>query len=126
MLKSVKPQQIMSLKSNFVSMKKKFIYILIGIITVALIGFVAIQFYWINSAIALKEDEFFRDVKSAMYAVTNKLEKIERGKGERFKLWFKMSRKYSLVLIIEIDISKGLKVISAWNTDRKWQDKLKQ
>ena len=56
----------------------------------------------------------------------NKLEKIERGKGERFKLWFKMSRKYSLVLIIEIDISKGLKVISAWNTDRKWQDKLKQ
>ncbi len=77
MLKSVKPQQITSFKGNFVSMKKKFIYILIGIITVALIGFVAIQFYWINSAIALKEDEFFRDVKSAMYAVTNKLEKIE-------------------------------------------------
>ena len=56
----------------------------------------------------------------------NKLEKIEQGRGERFKLWFKMSRKYSLVLIIEINISKGLKVISAWNTDRKWQDKLKQ
>lgn len=37
-----------------------------------------------------------------------------------------MSRKYSLVLIIEIDLSKDLKVISAWNTDRKWQDKLKQ
>jgi len=58
-------------------MKKKFIYVLIGIITLALIGFVAIQFYWINSAITLKEDEFFRDVKSAMYSVTNKLEKIE-------------------------------------------------
>lgn len=58
---------------------------------------------------------------------TNKLEKIEQGKEkDRFKLWFKMSRKYSLVLIIEIDTSKGLKVISAWNTDRKWQDKLKQ
>jgi len=57
----------------------------------------------------------------------NKLEKIERGKGERFKLWFKMSKKYSLVLIIEIsDTTKVLKVISAWNTDRKWQDKLKQ
>ncbi len=56
----------------------------------------------------------------------NKLEKIEQGKGERFKLWFKMSRKYSLVLIIEINISKGLKVMSAWNTSRKWQDKLKQ
>jgi len=56
----------------------------------------------------------------------NKLEKIEQGKKERFKLWFKMSRKYLLVLIIEIDISKGLKVISAWNSNRKWQDKLKQ
>ena len=56
----------------------------------------------------------------------NKLEKIEQGKDKRFKLWFKMSRKYSLVLIIEVDKSKDLKVMSAWNTDRKWQDKLKQ
>ncbi len=56
----------------------------------------------------------------------NKLEKIEEGKGERFKLWFKLSRRYSLILIVEIDITKVLKVISAWNTDRKWQDKLKQ
>ena len=32
----------------------------------------------------------------------NKLEKVEKGKenGGRFKLWFKMSRRYSLVLII--------------------------
>lgn len=57
----------------------------------------------------------------------NKLEKIEQGKGERFKLWFKMSRKYSLVLIIEIfETTKVLKVVSSWNTDRKWQDKLKR
>ncbi len=57
----------------------------------------------------------------------NKLEKIEQGKGkDRFKLWFKMSGKYSLVLIIEIDLSKDLKVISAWNTNRKWQNQLKR
>ena len=56
----------------------------------------------------------------------NKLEKIEEGKGERFKLWFKLSRRYSLILIVEIDTTKVLKVISAWNTDRKWQDKLKK
>lgn len=57
----------------------------------------------------------------------NKLEKIEKGKGEnRFKLWFKMSGKYSLILIIEIELSKDLKVISAWNSNRKWQKKLKQ
>lgn len=58
-------------------MSKKFIYLLIATITIALIGFVAIQFYWINNAITLKEEEFFRDVKSALYSVTNKLEKIE-------------------------------------------------
>ena len=57
----------------------------------------------------------------------DKLERIEQGKGkERFKLWFKMSGRYSLILIIEINVSKGLKVISAWNTDRKWQNKLRQ
>ena len=57
----------------------------------------------------------------------NRLEKIEQGKQkDRFKLWFKMSGKYSLVLIIEVNCSKGLKVISAWNTDRKWQGKLKR
>ena len=57
----------------------------------------------------------------------DKLEKIEQGKEEnRFKLWFKMSNKYSLVVIIEIIVSKDLKVISAWNTNRKWQDKLRQ
>lgn len=57
-----------------------------------------------------------------------KLERIEYGKERtnRFKIWFKMSRKYSLVLIVEISLSKDLKVISAWNTDRKWQNKLKQ
>jgi len=55
----------------------------------------------------------------------NKLEKIEQGKEGRFKLWFRMSNKYSLILIIEIIISKDLKVISAWNSNRKWQNKLK-
>lgn len=57
----------------------------------------------------------------------NSLVKIEIGNGtNRFKLWFKMSRRYSLVIIIEISSAKVLKVISAWNTNEKWQDKLKQ
>ncbi|MCB9360439.1 MAG: hypothetical protein H6587_07640 [Flavobacteriales bacterium] len=58
-------------------MKKQFIYILIGVITTALLGLVAIQLYWIDNAVALREDEFSRDVKSALFSVTNKLEKIE-------------------------------------------------
>jgi len=57
----------------------------------------------------------------------NRLEKIEEGREDnRFKLWFKMSSKYSLIMVIEINSSKGLKVISAWNSNKKWQKKLKQ
>lgn len=55
-----------------------------------------------------------------------KLEKIEIGNNDRFKLWFRMSGKYSLVLIVEISISKDLKVISAWNSNKKWQKQLRQ
>jgi two-component system phosphate regulon sensor histidine kinase PhoR len=58
-------------------MKKHFIYILIGVITTALLGLVAVQIYWIDSAVTLKEEEFKRDVNSAIYSVTSKLEKIE-------------------------------------------------
>ena len=65
-----------------------------------------------------------RIVRSFLFHL-NKLEKIEKAKEEnRFKLWFKMSRKYSLVLIIEISLSKHLKIISAWNTNRKWQNNI--
>lgn len=57
----------------------------------------------------------------------NKLERIEYGKegSNRFKLWIKMSNRYDLVVIIEVLDSKGLKIISAWNTCRRWQKQLK-
>jgi len=58
-------------------MKKKYIYILIGVISISLIGLVAIQLYWIDNAVTLKEEEFKRDIKSTLFAVANKLEKIE-------------------------------------------------
>lgn len=72
-----------------------------------------------------------RPIKEGMirsfFSQLNRLEKIEQGKGKnRFKLWFKMSGKYPLVVIIEIEVSKGLKVISAWNSNKKWQKQLKQ
>jgi two-component system phosphate regulon sensor histidine kinase PhoR len=58
-------------------MKKKYIYILIGIISSALIGLVVIQIYWIDNAVTLKEEDFKRNVRSALFTVTNKLEKID-------------------------------------------------
>jgi len=61
-------------------MKRKFIYLLIGIITTALLGFVAIQLYWIDNAVTLKEEEFKREIKSVLLTVVTKLEKIETAK----------------------------------------------
>ncbi len=58
-------------------MKKQYIYILIGVITSALIGLVAIQIYWIDNAVTLKEEEFKRNVRSALFKVSNRLETID-------------------------------------------------
>jgi len=58
-------------------MKKQYIYIVIGIITSALIGLVVIQIYWIDNAVTLKEEEFKRNVRSALFSVSDKLDKIE-------------------------------------------------
>lgn len=58
-------------------MKKQYIYILIGVITVALVGLVATQIYWVDNAVTLKEEEFKRNVRSVLFSVSNKLEKID-------------------------------------------------
>lgn len=59
-------------------MKKQYIYILIGVITSALIGLVVIQLYWIDNAVTLKEEDFKRDVRSVLFSVSNKLEEFDR------------------------------------------------
>ncbi|MFH1151866.1 MAG: hypothetical protein V1788_01945, partial [Nanoarchaeota archaeon] len=48
----------------------------------------------------LKERPINEGIVRSFLFQFDRLEKIEKGKGkDRFKLWFKMSRKYSLVLI---------------------------
>jgi hypothetical protein len=62
----------------------------------------------------IRERPIDENIVRSFLSQPNKLERIEQGKGEnRFKLWFKMSSKYSLILIIEINLSKDLKIISA-------------
>lgn len=61
---------------------------------------------------------------------TDKLLKVEeqpsRREGEeKYKLWFKLSNKYSLVLIASIS-EKDLYIITSWNTDRKWQKSIQK
>ena len=50
---------------------------IIALMSMALLGLVFIQFYWIDSAISLKEDEFRQKVHIAMNRVVKDLEKIE-------------------------------------------------
>jgi two-component system, OmpR family, phosphate regulon sensor histidine kinase PhoR len=58
-------------------MNKKIILLIIGLITIALIGLTSLQLYWLQNAIAVKEAQFERDVSEALTNVIYKLEKID-------------------------------------------------
>lgn len=58
-------------------MSKKIITLVIVLITIALIGLVGIQIYWIKNALAVKEANFDRSVNEALTNVVYKLEKLE-------------------------------------------------
>lgn len=45
--------------------------------SLALVGLVVIQLIWIDNAVTLKEEDFKRNVRGALFSVTAKLEKIE-------------------------------------------------
>ena len=61
---------------------------------------------------------------------TNHLVNVEnqpsRNEGEeKYKIWLKLSNKYSLVLIVAIR-KKDLYIITGWNTNRKWQKSIQR
>jgi len=56
--------------------QKGFIFIIVSI-TIALIGLMVIQSYWIKNAITVKEASFVRSVNEAISNVVYKLEKLE-------------------------------------------------
>jgi two-component system phosphate regulon sensor histidine kinase PhoR len=59
-------------------MNRRIIIITIIAMTIALIGLMGIQIYWIQSASAIKEANFRRSVNEAMVKVVQKLERMER------------------------------------------------
>ncbi len=61
---------------------------------------------------------------------TNRLLKVEdqparKPREVKYKVWIKLSNKYSLVLVIAIS-EKDLYIITGWNTDRKWQKSIQK
>lgn len=64
-------------RRNFESVKRQFIKWLIGLISVALIGLIAIQYYWIQNSMELRNAQFSFGVRTALSRVANQLETIE-------------------------------------------------
>lgn len=58
-------------------MKERYIQLLIAVSTVAVIGLIAIQVYWVNNTFTLREQDFASAVSKALNAVSLKLEKLE-------------------------------------------------
>ena len=71
--------------------RKGFIFILI-IITIALIGLMVIQSFWIKNAITVKEASFARSVNEAISAVVYKLERIETAQKFKTQMDFMQQR----------------------------------
>ncbi len=62
-------------------MNRRIVIFTIIAMTIALIGLMGIQIYWIQSASAIKEANFRRSVNEAMVRVVQKVERIERNKA---------------------------------------------
>ncbi len=58
-------------------MKERYIQLLIAVSTIAVIGLIAIQVYWVNNTFTLREQDFTSTVTRALTAVVNTLEKDE-------------------------------------------------
>ena len=58
-------------------MKKKYIWLLTGIMTFTMIWLIVVQGRWIKNALIVKEQEFTQSVNKALYRVVNKIEERE-------------------------------------------------
>lgn len=58
-------------------MKKNTIYLIIGLMSVSLLGLISFQLYWINNAIQVNQRQFEQDVNAALKSVSRKIEKQE-------------------------------------------------
>ncbi|QZE13517.1 HAMP domain-containing histidine kinase [Halosquirtibacter laminarini] len=59
-------------------MKKVYINILIGLMTISLIGITGIQLYWIKNALDVKNEIFERSVNDAVYQTARRLEDYQK------------------------------------------------
>jgi len=102
-------------------MNKKGIYLVIFLMTIAVIILFSIQFYWMQNAIALREANFSRSVNDAMSNVIYKLEKLEVADHIRSKMYRNQQGKKILNTIDSIN-NIYTKVLDAGNVDSNKPD----
>lgn len=58
-------------------MKERYIQLLVAVSTIAVIGLIAIQVYWVNNTFILREQDFASNVSDALGQVADRLERLE-------------------------------------------------
>lgn len=91
--------------------KQKIIYIIVAM-SVALLGLLGLQFYWINNAIKITEDRFKHNIHDVLEAVSRRLENREILYATRENI--EKSRKQNSKIVMKVD-SNG---IARWKEDR--------
>ncbi len=64
-------------------MNKRAIWVIIGLMSAALIGIIILQVYWINWSYQLSENQFSKDVFAALNRVVDKLQRVEKWEEDR-------------------------------------------
>ncbi len=77
MLKYVKNEFLAAFLCNFKEMKRRKIYLLIALMSFALLGLIGFQLSWIRNAVELSEQQFEQEVQQALTEVAQRLEKQE-------------------------------------------------
>lgn len=91
-------------KDYFRIVKKKSLKIIVALITFAVLGLIAVQFYWINLALKLEEEKFNKNVANALADLTKSLENKE---ATRFLIKNLPSKDKANLLIVTENIEGG-------------------
>lgn len=82
-------------------MSRRAIYVVIGLVALALLGTAIVQWYWINWSVRLKEEQFNESIIAALHRVAAKLEKhdpsISFSTNYQFESWNEKQKQIELI-----------------------------
>jgi two-component system phosphate regulon sensor histidine kinase PhoR len=64
-------------------MGKKIFVLIVGLMSISLIGIIAVQLYWINNTIESKKEQFKNDVQKTLVRVSERINERERAEFEK-------------------------------------------